>query len=182
MSATLPYLKPASVLAERKPHGTRVKYMGGCHCVPCRAANSRYECRRAELRRLGLWNGLVPAEASRKALLRFSLRGIGRNTVAKNAGVSRSVIWKIRTGKARQVRAMTEKRILELGPSLPPRSKLVAALPTWRKIAWLLEQGFTRGELALRLGRRTRNLQLNRDVVTQKTADAVEKLYREMNI
>ena len=39
-------LRSAAVLSIDKPHGTRLKYMGGCKCMLCRAANSRYETER----------------------------------------------------------------------------------------------------------------------------------------
>lgn len=54
-------LKPVAELAEQRSHGDRLKYLAGCRCVPCRAANSRYEVARAAARKAGDWNGLVPA-------------------------------------------------------------------------------------------------------------------------
>jgi hypothetical protein len=69
-------LAPAAVLAVGKPHGTRIKYLGGCRCLLCRAANSRYECDRARLRRLGLANGIVDAAPARAHLFKLSNVGI----------------------------------------------------------------------------------------------------------
>jgi hypothetical protein len=54
-------LRDIAVLAEKKSHGTRIKYMAGCRCLICRAANSNYECARAKARKNGQWNGLVPS-------------------------------------------------------------------------------------------------------------------------
>ena len=56
-------LRSAVELAAGKPHGTRIRYVGGCRCLPCRAANSRYESERQAARKLGDWNGLVDAAA-----------------------------------------------------------------------------------------------------------------------
>ena len=42
-----------------QPHGTRHRYLGGCRCVPSRAANSRYSANGRH--RAGYWRGLVPA-------------------------------------------------------------------------------------------------------------------------
>ena len=44
-----------------EPHGTRHRYLSGCKCVPCRAANSRYSTERAAAQRAGDWRGFVPA-------------------------------------------------------------------------------------------------------------------------
>ena len=41
-------------------HGTRRRYLGGCRCVPCRAANSRSSGERAAAQRSGDWRGFVP--------------------------------------------------------------------------------------------------------------------------
>ena len=41
------------------PRGTRHRYLGGCRCVPSRAANSRYSANGRH--RAGDWRGLVPA-------------------------------------------------------------------------------------------------------------------------
>lgn len=43
-----------------EPHGTRHRYLGGCRCLPCRAANSRYSCERAAAQRAGDCRGFVP--------------------------------------------------------------------------------------------------------------------------
>jgi len=44
-----------------EPYGTRHRYLGGCRCVPCRAANSRYSSERAAAQREVDWRGFVPA-------------------------------------------------------------------------------------------------------------------------
>src|ERR1700674_89452 len=171
-------LAPIEVLAERKPHGTRLRYLGGCKCVPCRAAASRYETGRAKLRKMGLWNGIVDATRARRRLFWLSRRGIGRYSIARATGISATVICKIRSGERRQCRAMTEKAILELGGNSPPQSMLVPAGRTWARIRWLLAQGFTKGGIAQRLGSRTPALQLRKDFVILRTAKKVEALWR----
>ena len=172
-------LKSAAELAEGKPHGTRQRYMGGCRCMLCRAANSRHEVRCAALRRAGLGNGIVPAEMSRKHLKKLSRRGIGKRSVHKASGVSISVIDKIRRGERLQIRQSTERAILSVGSAHSVSDGvLVSAKETWRLINKLLSEGFTKGELAKRLGRKRPALQIRKDKVTAKTAKKVRQFYR----
>lgn len=173
-----PTLAAVEVLAQGKPHGSRIRYMAGCRCLPCRAANSSYETGRALRRRQGLWNGLVSALQSRRHILMLSRAGVGYKTVGLVAGISKTVMFKIRAGQQRQVRALTEKRILAVSREAARGSSLVPAGETWRKIRWLLDEGFTKGGIALRLGAKRPALQLNRNVVTATNAKKVEALYR----
>ena len=165
-------------LAARRPHGDRVKYMAGCRCLPCRAANSRYETKRAALRRAGLANGLVNARRARKHLLKLSCNGVGRRTVGTITGISDSVLFKIRSGQRKQIRALTEKAILEVDTSRRRGSTLVPATETWKRIDRLLSEGFTRARIARELGRKMPALQLDRDFVTAKNERAVLELCR----
>src|SRR5436189_1819783 len=102
-------LKSVQELAEKRPHGDRIRYMGGCKCVPCRAANSRYETERAAARRRGEWNGIVSAAGAQRNLRRIADRGIGRRTVSDITGIAQSTLQKIKTGEKRNLRAMNEK-------------------------------------------------------------------------
>lgn len=105
-------LTSLEVLADRHPHGTRVRYMTGCKCMLCRAANSRYETERALARKNGDWNGLVFADRARAHIKMLSRRGIGRDLVADVSGISRSMIADIKACRKLRIRARTEKRIL----------------------------------------------------------------------
>ena len=73
-------LKPAAVLAQQRPHGDRLKYVGGCRCAECRKANTEYEKARAKARRAGDWNGIVSAKKARQHILQLRLAG-GRERV-----------------------------------------------------------------------------------------------------
>ena len=64
-----PYLTALKQRGAERPHGTRLRYISGCKCVPCRAANSRYETGRLRARREGDWNGYVDAATSREWLI-----------------------------------------------------------------------------------------------------------------
>jgi len=70
----------------RQPHGTRARYAGGCRCLPCRAANSRYECARFRARREGDSRGIVDAAKARQHIDELSALGVGRRTIAEASG------------------------------------------------------------------------------------------------
>jgi hypothetical protein len=174
-------LKPVAELAADKPHGNRIRYMSGCRCVPCRAANSNYETTRAAARKRGEWNGVVSANRARRHLLLLSRREIGRDTVADITGIAPSTLDLIRRGKRKNLRAMNEKKILAIElDSIVNDAMRIPATKTWEQIRWLLANGFTKGSLALRLGYKTRALQLNRKKITAKNAMRVELLYNQL--
>lgn len=176
-------LRPISELAADKPHGTRLKYMAGCKCLPCRSANSRYECERAAARRRGEYNGIVSADKAREHLRTLAAKGIGRRTVADIAGMSASAVQLISTGQRKGIRAMNEQKILAIDPTLALNgAQLIPAKRTWKRIKWLLSQGFTKREIARRLGYKMPALQFNKQVVTARNAMRIEKLYNAMQI
>lgn len=107
--------------------------------------------------------------------------GIGRLTVSDISGIPPSTIAKILRGDRRHVTARTERRILAVTKEAMHDAKLVAAFATRQRIRALLAEGFTRTELARRLGSRARAPALQiakRGVVTARTEAKVERLYR----
>lgn len=172
-------LPTRSRLAER-PHGTRLRYISGCRCMLCRAANSRYECGRAAARRRGGWNGLVPAIRARMHIEALSCQGVGFKSVALAADVGKTVVLQVRTGQKRQIRAETERRILAVDRAAIADGGLVPARPTWRRIAALLDEGFSKAELARRLGYQRPALQLGRRRITARNAVRVERLFNRV--
>lgn len=150
------HLRDVAELAAPKPHGTRLKYMAGCRCLPYRAANSRYECERAKARRSGDWNGLVPADPARRHILRLSKQGVGRRA---------------------QIRKRTLNRILEVTNLAVSDAALVPAGKTWRQIHTLLEEGFSKAELARRLGFASPALQLGKNRILARSAARVDRLF-----
>lgn len=166
-------------LAER-PHGTRLRYMGGCRCVPCRAANSRYETERSAARRAGEWNGIVLAAPAAAHIFHLGRQGVGYKSVADASGVARSVVAKIRSGERQHVRAATASRILAVTADARADASTVPAGPTWRRVRQLLEEGYTKARLARELGAQTPALQLGRRRVLAITAVRVERLYQRL--
>ena len=171
-------LRTAAELAADKPHGTRIKYMGGCRCIPCRAANSRYSVECDRRKRRGEGNPLVPADGARAHLRKLSKAGVGYKTVADAAGVAASVVAKITAGQRTRIRKRTADRILAVTPGCAADGALVPAGPTWKRIRWLLDEGFTMSWLARRLGSRAKvpALQIGKKRVKASTALRVEKL------
>jgi hypothetical protein len=175
-------LTSVEVLSERHPHGTRVRYMTGCKCMLCRAANSRYETERAKARANGDWNGLVPAFLARKHLLKLSRWGIGRDSVAAASGVSVTVICEIKARTKQHIRMRTHRAILAVDATAITAGTLIKARPVWAQLNRLLREGFTQIEIARRLGSRAKNpaLQIRGDVVTAQTAMRVERLHAQI--
>jgi hypothetical protein len=173
-------LRSATDLAADKPHGTRIKYVGGCKCVPCRAANSRYETERAAARKAGLSNGIVSSKKARRHILMLASVGVGYKAVADASDVWKTIVLSIRTGGRQRIRQETERRILSVTKDACADGALVDADPTWKKIAELQVEGFTKSELARRLGYRTPALQFKHSEVLASTASKVERFYRQI--
>jgi hypothetical protein len=159
-------LRSVAELAAAKPHGTRLRYLGGCKCLKCRMANSNYETARARARAAGDWNGNVSAAEARKHILKLSRKGIGRRSIAEASDVAETVIAEIRSGKKQQIRARTARRILAVTPAAIADHALVPAARAWRLINELLEEGFTKAHIARELGYARPALQLNRTTIT----------------
>lgn len=165
------------------PCGSRAKYMGArCRCMLCRAANSRYETERAAARRHGDDNGLVAAVAARVHLFALSRQGVGRRAVGAACDVGDTTLQQIRSGAKTQIRKNTERRILAVTAAAVSDHALVSAKKTHRRLAVLREEGFTKTELARRLGSkaRTPSLQLKSNRVIAINAVKVERLYQQV--
>lgn len=162
-----------------RPHGTRVRYMTGCRCEPCRASNARYESQRALARLRGEGAHLVPAKAARLHIRRLSRQGVGYKSVAEAADVSLRVVHRIRSGERRQIRATTERKILAVDADARADASIVPAKKTLKLIRELLTEGFTMAELARRLGYKKPVLQIG-DRVQARTAARIERLHRRL--
>jgi hypothetical protein len=169
-------------LAERHPHGTRVRYVTGCKCMLCRAANSRYESARKIARENGDWNGLIPADRARAHLRNLARNGIGRRLVADISGVGNTILQEVKMGRKRTIRARTERAILAVTIEARASRTLVKAAPVWAQINRLLREGFTQAELARRLGSKAKHpaLQLRGHVITAQNAMRVERLHAQV--
>lgn len=165
-----------------RPHGTRVRYMSGCKCMLCRAANSRYETERLAASKRGEHGHIIDAGRACSHIRKLSHQGVGYKSVAATSGVGDSIVFGIRTGKRQRIRATTERRILAVDADARADHSLVDARKTWQLINRLLAEGFTQTELARRLGSKAKvpALQMKFDRVTAKNAAKVERLYRRL--
>lgn len=168
-----------SIRKDRVPHGTHGRYVSGCRCDDCKAGHCAYNKQRYRAIKLhGDWNGLVDAAPARRHLIWLSSKGVGRDPVHDVAGVSLSVLGKIRSGERKKIQARTSKKILAVGLGARADKSIVSARRAWRWLTKMLEAGFSKAELARRLGYRSPALQVRRDFITAKNEKRIEKLYR----
>ena len=165
-----------------EPHGTRHRYLSGCKCVPCRAANSRYSTERAAAQRAGDCRGFVPATLVLGHLKKLSKGGIGYKAVAEAAGIGKTTMQKIMTGRQQQLRKHHADRILAVDRAAIADGALVPAGRTWTLLNKLLEAGYTKTSLAKQLGSRAKkpSLQIEARRITALNASKVERLYRRI--
>lgn len=121
---------------------------------------------------------LVETTRARRRLRWLSRKGVGYKAAADAASVSRTIVANILNGTKTQIRLSTERRILAVDAAAAAGGAIVDARATWRMLDELLGEGFTRAELARRLGYKSPALQIRRDRVTAATALRVAKFYR----
>lgn len=160
------------------PCGTRARYTRGCHCKLCKRANMVYQQRRVRgpPRK-------VDAAPVRAHLLALREAGIGLSPVASAAGVNVCLLKKVMGGKATILRIKADVILAVCAaPKLP--YSLVDAMLTRQLVDELLDEGMTKRELALRLGSRSRNPQLQigkgRKRVRVQIETNVRLLHREV--
>lgn len=171
---------PAPERFAERPHGTRLRYVSGCRCVPCRAANSRYETERLAARKAGDWRGVVDAAPAVAHIRRLGRAGVGNRSVAAAAGLARGTVVGLLSGRRARIRAHHLARILAVTADARADGSYVPAGPTWTLVRGLLEEGYTKGRIAQEIGARTPKLQLGRRRVLAGTALRIEKLYRRL--
>jgi hypothetical protein len=136
-------------------------------------------CGRCRPKLAAAWNGLVPADAVRAHLKKLSRQGVGYKSVAIAADVGHGVLADILFHDKQQLRAQSARRVLAIDRDAVADHALVPAGPTWRRLRRLLAEGFTKTELARRLGSKaaTPALQFRQRHVLAKTAARVERFY-----
>ena len=172
-----PKFEVLRVRCAERPHGTRLRYVGGCRCVPCRAANSRYETGRALARASGDWNGIVSATRARQHIERLSAAGVGGKALSAASGVPYSIVCRIKDGRQLKIRARTEARILAVDEAAIADGALVDAGRARRMVQELVQQGYTKAQMAQWMGYKRPVLQfLKTRHITARTASRVERM------
>lgn len=212
---------------ERWPHGVRARYVCGCRCEACRAANTAYyHQRQARLKALatdvtpqltpwgrrcrGIGSGrdrehcwtmlrkdstgglcaacreklaagqLVRATRAKRRLRTLSRKGIGYKSVAAASDVGKTLIAWILSGRKTWIRRSTEQRILAVTAAAIADSAFVPAARTWKLVERLRrDHGFSKAELARRLGYKSPALQLGRERVTARNELRIKRFYRQ---
>jgi cytochrome P450 len=123
---------------------------------------------------------VVAARSSRTHLKTLSRQGVGYKSVAVAADVSHTVLADILRGHKHQLRAQSARRVLAIDRDALADGALVPAGRTWRLLRRLLAEGFTKTELARRLGSKAKTpaLQFKSRFILANTAARVERFYQ----
>ena len=173
-----------------RAHGTHAKYaLDHCRCDPCRLAQREYNRRRyrAISRPDEIWQPYIDADPIREHVRWLATCGIGLKTLAKLAGVSHGTLSKLMYGDptrhmapSKRVRPATAHKITAVMPNMAAGAQRVPAAPTWRLLNELIAIGWSRAELARRLGHQGPGLQIRHDRILASTARQVEQLHANL--
>lgn len=167
--------------AKDHPHGTRARYVAlKCRCADCRRANREYFHAREAAKKAGDFNGLVSAEPAREHIKKLARAGVGYKMVAESASISSTIVLGIKKGERPRARARTVRKILAVTIDCRGDKTLVSGASTWRRIEKLLEEGFTKRDLARLLGYKSPAIQFRRQRVTVRTRARVERLFEKL--
>lgn len=180
-----------------REHGTRAKYrVEGCRCDACRAASTAY-ARELNRRHVQAQYGageppLVDSTEARQHIEWLRAHGMGTRRIAELSGVSRSVLRAIlgqrcdRTGA--KIRPETAAKILAVRPdeeNLADAARVPAGA-TARRLQALIAIGWTRQELARRIGCTSANMRYHllddSYLVSVATARRVASIYDELSM
>lgn len=170
-------------------HGMRSTYIKGCRCDQCRAANCKYSKLANYRHQSGIFT-LVDATPIKRHLSKLRAAGIGKRTIAKQSGVSQTVIDRLlglNTDRpADRIRPDTARKLLAVTVDDHADGAYIDATGTTRRLQALVALGHTQTHLAQRLGWTTANLNVitlgNRSQVTSATAQLIAALYDEMSM
>lgn len=153
----------------------------GCRCLPCTDAAVLYN-KLSVRRRINGIETLFDNTEAREHLKFLRANGVGLRTVAEQSGVGRTALMQIINGHTKRARAETIAKILAVGTHVRAPGALVDATRTWELIDDMLRYGYTKGDLARRLGSEYDKpaLQISGDMVLQSTADKVADLHAQL--
>jgi lambda repressor-like predicted transcriptional regulator len=100
--------------------------------------------------------------------------------VSAAADVGTTTLEKIKAGTKKRIRRSTEQRILEVDVAAASDSAHTDAAVTWKLLNELLARGWSKAELARRLGYKVPALQISKERVLVKNAYKVKRLHAEL--
>lgn len=122
----------------------------------------------------------MPATAARRHILFLSRRGIGRLAIHDATDIAQSTFSAIWAGKKTHIRARTARKILDVSTAELADHAHIPATQLWRLIQRHLTEGYTKRDLARRLGYQSPPLQFRTRVVTVRNAFRVQRLYDQL--
>lgn len=152
---------------------SRTNYVRGCRCEACKSVEMAYH-REYERRR----RKKVSSERARAHILKLKSYGLGSNSIADSCGVGPATVRLICLGRKPLIYKRTEMRILSVTPEGMADGVLIDATVTRVLLRELLNEGWSRRDLARALGNKGRLLpMLYRNRVTASMGARVERLY-----
>jgi superfamily II DNA or RNA helicase len=146
----------------------------GCRCEVCETAHREDYVR-------------VAATRARGHLRMLHARGAGQKPMARAARINPKTIADIISGRSKTVLAETEQTLLALTLDAVkahtgdgPWGELVEATQTWRLVDEITSWGWPKAWISREIGQDGRALQLNRDTLTKRNADAVAEVHRRL--
>lgn len=142
----------------KSPHGTHARYSKGCRCEECKVAHRAYE-REASRRRRRMRAGidfyesrLVDISEARAHIVFLRSRGLGLDSIAERAGVSRATIQRVCRSSSKKITRDLEERILGIPAIVYKRGTFVSAQPLKDMLKELSQHGITEGDVARSAG------------------------------
>lgn len=166
----------------RHQHGDRNRYaIDKCRCRRCRDAAQQYEQWRRKQRAYGR-PAYIDAGPTREHVNALRAQGMGWKRVARAAGLSTSVVWKLLYGDperglapSKRIRPATAEALLAVELDIAPAAPVDAG-PTWDRIKGLVALGYPLAWIARQIGQRGTGLQLHKDRCSQRHADTIRDL------
>lgn len=176
-----------------REHGTKACYVfgewggdsrNGCRCADCRAAIARYE----QKRNAATEPPYVSANQAREHITFLATQGVGLKQIAKVSGVSHGALWKLVYGvpsagraPSKRIRPATAQAILAVSPTDGADGSMVPADRTLENVDRLVAAGVPKARIAERCGQKGPGLQIGSQMVTRRTARAVEAMVAELD-
>lgn len=150
------------------PHGTRARYIAGCHCASCRAANTAYgrSYKQARAR-----NGcrLVSTEPVRIHILALHADGVEYVAIARAAGCHIAVLTAIVSCGQQRMFPEVAARIMAVGSGAAAHNSRRPVSDAAEIVALLEARHVTRADMARVMRWRRGALQLRDHHVTRRT-------------